>query len=251
MKKKFLSLMMAAAVVATTSVSAFAAGNDVEMPSSANVTTSDAADGTAQVQINGNIQDEKGNDAPSTFKVTVPTAANFTVNQNGVLVGPTLTVKNQGSQSVKVLAKSFSAGNGYIKVVSEKKINEDKKLSDSKLDRTNVSLKLTGDSGTVAYLGASNGVGGVYGEEDLTSVSTDGILLTTLDAGTESKPTTSDITLTGVAGKKTVKDPVSDSFTLTLKIKKVTKGSEVSGGNPVQGSSPVVGSPDGSVDGDQ
>lgn len=221
MKKKFLSLMMAAAVVATTSVSAFAAGNDVTMPNTANVISQDNVDGSAQVQINGNIQDENGNDAPSTFKVTVPTAANFTVNQNGVLVGPTLTVKNQGSQSVQVLAKSFSAGNGNIKVVSEDTINTDKGLSESKLDRTNVSLKLTGNSGTVAYLGASNGVGGVYGQPDLGTVSADGVLLTTLNAGTESTPTTSDITLTGIAGKKSVAKPVSDSFTLTLKIKKV------------------------------
>ena len=248
MKKKFLSLMMAAAVVATTSVSAFAAGNDITMPNTANVTSQDDADGSAQVQINGNIQDESGNDAPSTFKVTVPTAANFTVNQNGFLVGPTLKVKNQGSQSIQVLAQSFSAGNGYIKVVSEKEINDDKKLPASKLDRTNVSLKLTGNSGTVAYLGASNGVGGVYERPELEGVNADGILLTTLNAGTESTPTTSDITLTGVAGKNTVKKPVSDSFTLTLKIKKVTKGNQVPGGSPVVGS-PVGGSPVEGVDG--
>lgn len=229
MKKKFLSLMMAAAVVATTSVSAFAAENDVKMPDKANVISQDDVEGSAQVEINGNIQDENGNDAPSTFKVTVPTAANFTVNQKGVLVGPTLTVKNQGSQSIQVLAKSFSAGKGNIKVVSESAINTDKNSRTPQLDRTSVSLKLTGNSTTPAYLGASNGVGGVYEKENLQTVTTDGILLTTLNPGTESTPTTSDITLTGVAGKKSVKDAVSDSFTLTLKIKKVTKGAGSAG----------------------
>ena len=64
MKKKFLSLMMAAAVVATTSVSAFAA----------NVTGSDASEAQTDVTITGNVQDNQGNDAVGTFKVTVPTS---------------------------------------------------------------------------------------------------------------------------------------------------------------------------------
>ena len=70
MKKKFLSLMMAAAMVATTSISAFAADNvdnSVITPNAANVITQDDQDGSAQVQIKGNIQDDKGNNAAATF----------------------------------------------------------------------------------------------------------------------------------------------------------------------------------------
>lgn len=226
MKKKFLSLMMAAAVVATTSVSAFAADSNVEMPSSANVTSSDASDGTAQVQINGNIQDDKGNDAPSTFKVTVPTAASFTVNKEGSLVGPTLTVKNEGKQEVKVYAQSFKAGNGNIKVISEDDIKTDtERNDDATLDRSSVSLKLIGDStGQTAYLGAAAGIAaGVYGQPDLDSVSTTGILLATLASGSEQAPSTQTIRMEGSAGKNTVDKAVSDTFTLTLKITKVVK----------------------------
>lgn len=223
MKKKFLSLMMAAAVVATTSVSAFAAGNDVTMPSAANVKTQDNEDGTAEVTINGNIQDANGNDAPDTFKVTVPTAANFTVNQNGVLVGPKLVVKNQGKQSVQVYAQNFSAGQGNIKVVSEGTIDADKKKTQHELDRTSVSLKLRGDSTETAYLEANNGKSGVHKISDLSDTANSGVLLTTLSAGTDENPTSKIINLDGSAGSNPVKKPVSDSFTLTLKIKKVTK----------------------------
>lgn len=221
MKKKFLSLMMAAAVVATTSVSAFAAGNDVTMPSAANVTTQDNEDATANVKINGNIQDANGNDAPDTFKVTVPTAANFTVNQNGVLVGPELVVKNQGNQSVQVYAQNFSAGQGNIKVISEDTIANDKKSGSATLDRTSVSLKLRGDSTQIAYLEANNGKSGVHGQPDLSDTTTTGILLTTLSAGTDENPTSKSINLEGSAGSQTIPKAVSDSFTLTLKIKKV------------------------------
>lgn len=226
MKKKFLSLMMAAAVVATTSVSAFAAGNDVTMPDSANVTSSDGQETTSNVTINGNIQDNKGNDAPSTFKVTVPTAASFTVNKAGSLVGPTLTVKNEGKQEVEVYAQSFSAGNGNIQVISEDTIKTDTAKDSATLDRSSVSLKLTGNSGQTAYLGAATGIrAGVYGQPGLNAeqISQDGILLTTLAGGSEQTPSTQTIRMEGSAGKNTVAKAVSDTFTLTLKIKKVVK----------------------------
>lgn len=226
MKKKFLSLMMAAAVVATTSVSAFAAGNDVTMPDSANVISSDKQETTSDVTINGNIQDDKGNDAASTFKVTVPTAASFTVNKAGSLVGPSLTVKNEGKQEVEVYAQSFSAGNGNIQVISEDTIKTDSESGSANLDRSSVSLKLTGNSGKTAYLGAARGIAaGVYGQPDLedSSVSADGILLATLASGSEQTPSTQTIRMEGSAGKNVVNTAVSDAFTLTLKIKKVVK----------------------------
>lgn len=226
MKKKFLSLMMAAAMVATTSVSAFAEGNEVTMPPSANVKSSDEQGTTADVKINGNIQDDKGNDAASTFKVTVPTAANFTVNKAGSLVGPNLIVKNEGKQEVQVYAQSFSAGKGNIKVISEEKIKEDTESGSSRLDRSSVSLKLIGDSDEIAYLGADTDVkSGVYGQPGLDDEPNpaDGILLTTLAGGSEERPSTQTIRMEGSAGKNIVNKAVSDTFTLTLKIKKVVK----------------------------
>lgn len=229
MKKKFLSLMMAAAMVATTSISAFAEGNDITMPPSANVTSSDEQGTTADVKINGNIQDDKGNDAASTFKVTVPTAANFTVNKAGSLVGPKLIVKNEGKQEVQVYAQSFSAGNGNIQVISENAIKSDSESSSPSLKRSSVSLKLTGNSGKTAYLGAATDVkSGVYGQPGLDDEqnSVDGILLATLEGGSEERPSTQTIRMEGTAGKNIVSKAVSDTFTLTLKIKKVVKEQE-------------------------
>lgn len=232
MKKKFLSLMMAAAVVATTSVSAFAdtTVGEVTYPDTFNVDGSDDTDATAPVQINGNIQDDKGNDAPSTFKVTVPTAANFTVTKEGALVGPSLTIKNEGTQTVEVLAQDFTRGTGRIDVISEDTITTEKNKpeGDQVLGRNSVSLKLVGgiDSDTgankVAYLGATNKENGVYGQPGLQTgdKASSGISLLKLEPGNV-KATEGVIRLEGSAGPKKVTSAVSDTFTLTLRIKKV------------------------------
>lgn len=228
MKKKFLSLMMAAAVVATTSVSAFAEERDnVTYPDSANVITRDDQDAQQNVTITGNVVDDKGNMPADTFKVTVPTSASFTVNQNGVFVGPTLEVKNSGSQTVEVSAQSFTRiGSGDITITSESAIAEANAQSEEarKLDRKTVSLKLVGEGDVAAYLSPGK-FKGVYAQPDLQDASKaeDGVKLLTLDPGTESQPTKKTMTLSGSAGTKSVTTSVSDQFRLTLKIKKVVK----------------------------
>lgn len=221
MKKKFLSLMMAAAVVATTSVSAFADStiDGVTYPDAANITSKDTSEATQDVTITGNVLDEKGNTPEGTFKVTVPTAATFTVNQSGAFVGTNLTVKNEGTQEVEVYAQEFSnKGNGSISVVAEQTIADSK----AETPRSTVSLKLAGDDNTYAYL-ASGDKAGVYGQEDLGNKAAGGVKLLTLAAGDETNPTTKTIRLQGTAGGKKIDTPVTDSFTLTLKIKKVIK----------------------------
>lgn len=224
MKKKFLSLMMAAAVVATTSVSAFAAESDksVTMPTEANIKSLDSEEVRHDVTITGKVQDKKGTMPTATFKVTVPTAANFTVNQAGILVGPDLTVKNEGTQAVKVLAQGFeNVGTGDIKVIDSNTIATDTNLEadNRKLDRTNVSLRLEGDNGNIAYLAAGNNKSGVSDQPTLTDMTEEGVELITLSAG-DNVPTEKTISLKGTAGSKTIDAPVSDTFKLTLKIKK-------------------------------
>lgn len=229
MKKKFLSLMMAAAVVATTSVSAFAEVRDnVTYPDSTNVTTGDDKDAEQNVTITGKIMDNHGNMPADTFKVTVPTAASFTVNEKGVFAGPTLEIKNSGSQTVEVSAQSFTCiGSGNITITNEAAIAAANAESDEerKLDRKTVSLKLVGEENVAAYLspGKSTGVYKKADLEELSQAGDDGVKLLTLDPGTESKPTKKTITLSGSAGTKSVDKPVSDQFRLTLKIKKVVK----------------------------
>lgn len=222
MKKKFLSLMMAAAVVATTSVSAFASTQTIE--------SKDDKDGRANVTITGNVEDNNGNMPTASFKVTVPTSASFTVNKSAV-VGPELEVKNEGSQGIEVYAQSFTRlGSGGIRLVSAQDIAGDDSNS---LTRADVALRLEGQNGQEAYLGETKTGNGIYVNEDLgenhiPTKKADGVKLLTLSAGNVDEQKDK-IVIKGSAGSQPVKSAVSDEFQLTLKIKKVTKGAESAG----------------------
>lgn len=218
MKKKFLSLMMAAAVVATTSVSAFAAvenvDNSVDMPTQSNINSLDDSEHSHQVTITGKVQSNDGKMPATNFKVTVPTAANFTVNSSGTVVGPTLTVKNEGTQAIKVIAQDFiNTGKGDIKVLAANAINETK-------DRSNISLSLVGENGKVAYLSAEKGKHGVSKNANLNTIEEAELL--DLTAGKNGVAVEKSFTLEGTAGTAEggVASAISDTFKLTLKIKK-------------------------------
>ena len=220
MKKKFLSLMMAAAVVATTSVSAFAAEIDNSVTEETTINNVlDSQEVRHEVKITGKVQNEAGNMPTDTFKVTVPTAANFTVNQVGKLVGPTLTVKNEGSQAISVWAQDFeNTGKGAIKVISSADIERDAQQGENaRLGRNNVSLWLEGDGDKVAHLAAGDKSGVSVGDD--LNITKDGVELVTLAPGNNGA-TITNIALKGTAGAKKVDEPVSDTFKLTLKIKK-------------------------------
>lgn len=212
MKKKFLSLMMAAAVVATTSVSAFAQDYEIEPKKEKEV----------PITITGDIQNKKGEVLESNITLTVPTAATFTVNPQGVLTAPTIEVRSKSSDKVSVIAKEFrdttpQAGRG-ITVLPESQIA----TGNENVERTNVSLKLSGNRGTVSFKSEASSAGsGVYNEEG-----------TAQDSGTEigvvSNTENLDLELTGLAGKKASDDSttnapeeaVRDTFTLILKFKR-------------------------------
>lgn len=183
------------------------------------ITGLDNQEQTQDVKITGNIMDDKGNMPVANFKVTVPTAANFTVNQSGNLVGPNLIVKNEGSQAISVWAQDFeNTGTGSIKVISPTEIEEDAaKGLGAILKRDNVSLRLEVDD-KVVYLASGNNKNGVAEDKELNVVDS-GIQLTTLPAG-EKFESTKRIALKGTAGAKEIQQPVSDKFRLTLKIKK-------------------------------
>ena len=220
MKKKFLSLMMAAAVVATTSVSAFADVRDnVTMPNKENVTAKDNEQPTQDVKITGHVQGDDGQMPATTFKVTVPTAANFTVTSQGKLVGPELTIKNEGPQGVDVYAYNFSnTGSGAIKVVGENTVANGEGAA---VKRSTVSLKLLVDEVPQAYLGASDADNkeGIYEDGDLARKTQGGKKLFTLDAGVD-EAKTKKVKIAGTAGKSGIANPVADTFKLVLKIKK-------------------------------
>lgn len=215
MKKKFLSLMMAAAVVATTSVSAFAEPN---------VTDSDNKDAFTNVTVTGNVLNNDGKDPVGTFQVTVPTTSAFTVNQAGnFTTAGKITIKNDGTQDIDVYADKFvdttpTAGNG-ITVVAENDMDDK--------DRTYVNLNITGDSGTAYFKSEviSGNKKGIYEESTLDTPSANGIKLLNVKSGKSG-----DLNLNGSAGEAELdtNSPVknngaTNNFTLTLRIKKSEK----------------------------
>lgn len=205
MKKKFLSLMMAAAVVATTSVSAFAAEpeNVINGPEGKTY--------ESKIGITGDVLSDTGTSVPGTLNVTVPTTASFTVNQSGVFSAAKIRIKNSGTQDVQVFAYEFVDINGKDVGINVKKASE---LANQA--RNNIALKIYGDEGT-AYLSSGSENRGIYKNPELSqgADSDEGVKLATISASQ-----TGELTLDGETGNGALANPVRDEFTLKLKIKK-------------------------------
>ena len=211
MKKKLLSLVLAGAMVASTSVSAFAADNVID--------SSDNSDATTNVTITGEILSDSGARPEGKFNVTIPTAASFTVNQNGNLQGTTIKVSNKGTQDIDVYAEKFiDTKNGTgISVVPEAQLKSS--------PRTSVSLTLEGNLNTLYLKSEDDGANaGLYTDSALTVKATESsgkLKLANVQAQQEVP-----LTLSGKAGGDTstaIEQGVSNDFTLMLKIKKSVK----------------------------
>lgn len=214
MKKKLLSLVLAGAMVASTSVSAFAD----------TITDVDSTEPTTEITITGKVASDSGVLPAGRFNVTIPTTASFTVKDNGEFIAPeAIVVQNDGDQKIDVYAYKFAdstpTGDNGITVIGKNRLSEK--------NRTNVSLNIVGN-GITAYLGSAPGSNnnGIYSDADLNNpASADGTKIATV-----AKRGTQKLTLEGQAGGKTkdeeeghVVNGVSDTFTLTLKIKKSTQ----------------------------
>ena len=206
MKKKFLSLMMAAAVVATTSVSAFA--------STQNITNSEGEGGQANVTITGDVKDSTGATKPNTLNVTVPTAANFTVNEKKKFVGTTIKVENNGTQDIDVFAYEFVDPTVTSGVIVKKKSD----ITNS--ETNNVALRLEGSDGTAYFASEPGSVKGVYKDEEhseWTDNDGNGVKLANIAKGNSYE-----LRLEGEVGSNATVStkPERDNFILKLKIKK-------------------------------
>lgn len=210
MKKKFLSLMMAAAVVATTSVSAFA---DTVSAVGGKVNGLDDKEYTTEVQIKGDVENTGGNILPGTLSVTVPTAATFRVTNENKLEGTKINVVNNGEQDIDIFAYKFTdpTGDSGINVLGKNAI--------SGKDRRNITLKLIGNLKT-AYLSSNAGSSnGIYPDENVAETGNGEIKIADVPQGG-----TRELSLEGEAGSQgEVSTPVKDTFTLVLKIKKSTE----------------------------
>lgn len=211
MKKKLLSLVLAGAMVATTSVSAFAA--EPTFVGNGKINGTDDKEYSTNVTITGQVQNEDGNVNPGTLSVSVPTSASFTVKNDKKVQGTTINIVNSGSQDVDVFAYKFvdtSDATG-ITVLGESAIADK--------NRTNISLSIKGSLAT-AYLGSSAGSNnGIYSTPNLDAGSAP-IKLTTIAQNSDES-----LELAGKAGQKVedITNPVTDKFTLVLKIAKTPK----------------------------
>lgn len=144
MKKKLLSLVLAGAMVASTSVSAFAATTDKEY-------TIGEKGQEHQVTITGDVANGSNETVPGTITVTVPTTMKFMVSSTGELQGGNITVVNRSTDKVEVVAQKFTdtTSDGKIVVVKDSELN--RKIKEGKDDTTKryVSLRLTGNGKSV------------------------------------------------------------------------------------------------------
>ena len=219
MKKKLLSLMMAATLVATGSVSAFAANQ----ATGSNNVIGDSVDATgrviehqSEVKITGDVADDNNKFKPGTINVTVPTAAAFQVDNNGVFNGANLNVVNNGTDAVEVFVDKFVDTNNTvgINVIAGTEIDRD-----SNLTRDKISLSLRGNMGT-AYLKTETSTtdSGVYSDRELLQKAAKGHKIAEIQpAGNET------LYLEGTVGKQKtgIDAPIKDDFTLKLMIRKM------------------------------
>lgn len=206
MKKKFLSLMMAAAVVATTSVSAFA--------STQTINSSNDVERSAEVKVEGKVADDSGAlPSSGTFNVTIPSKVAFSIDRNGVFTGVELPIVNNGDHAISVKVANFVDTDGEEGI----KLNHTEDLRDSTLNvnknRSEINLTLQGNRKKV-YLGD----GKVRDKLGSTAADLSNVEMAEVAIGATEK-----LQLEGYAGKHKLGDNVSaitNNFTLTFKISK-------------------------------
>lgn len=203
MKKKLLSLVLAGAMVASTSVSAFAD------------TVVDKHEGTANVTINGAVDANNGDSPNGTISVSVPTALSFSVNKSGEVNGGNIVITNRGVDAVDITAVEFNdqTPGSRITVKSPTVSQEDIGT------RENLVLSIGGTNGERAFFkseDAGSTLNGIY-KSDGTNVPS-GIKVSTIKGSGISDT----LTLTGYAGKTdlTGDEGITDTFILKLKVTK-------------------------------
>lgn len=204
MKKKLLSLVLAGAMVASTSVSAFATTQDIDVQPN--------KDSEVNIPIEGNIESKEGQIAPGTIAVTVPTSASFKVDKKGAVTSAKMNIVNKGEKKISVLASSFkdTTGTGSINLVKNLDSNDRKKVS-LRLTGGNEEIILISENGGEMYKG-SNPSTLISGDFELQKVNPHQQLELQLKG--EGTAHNDSVTSNG-------DEAVSDEFKLVLKIKQV------------------------------
>lgn len=219
MKKKLLSLVLAGAMVASTSVSAFAA---TPTTTQGNTTIEEGKDEKeVPVKITGNILDNNGNAKPGTINVSVPTATSFSVNATtGNLTSAEMVISNNSDEKIKVTANRFEDADGTdsINIIKKSQFEQDGQ-TETDNERGKIWLRLEGGSNIVDF--ESDGYGKMYDAAGDLKEETDDYLISEVNAHDRLT-----LSLKGKGGVKVTNSkeketPIQDNFKLVLKIARV------------------------------
>lgn len=220
MKKKLLSLVLAGAMVASTSVSAFA---DTTVPTKDVQILENQTEQKVDVDITGNILDNGGNAKPGTISVTVPTAANFSVNAEGKLTSSEMVITNNSDEKLIVIASKFEDSDGPESINVIKKtdfdLNEAKANDAEKNPRGTIWLRLTGTTNNVGFTSENNGKNN--GKMYDTTYTTEKDEAANYEIGKIDSRGNMRLTLEGAGGKQgNATEAIRDTFKLVLKVKR-------------------------------
>lgn len=223
MKKKLLSLVLAGAMVASTSVSAFADTNT-------NTQEYDISSGTTdhRVNIEGNVENGSGQTVPGTISVTVPTSVAFTINSNGDITGGEIKIVNKSNEKVEVVAKEFTDTTSEGKIVIVKDSDLDTRIEQDNADQSKkyVSLNIQSTSKSLGLISAkgTDKTGFLNGNTEIDKAPGNDAKLS---LGTAWKGNDLKLSLTGRTKKNggtysAPDNPIRDEFSLLLKIQKAS-----------------------------
>lgn len=208
MKKKLLSLVLAGAMVASTSVSAFATTTPAPTVNGTATIEEGKDDKDVNVTITGNVLDDDGNALPGTINVSVPTAANFTVAKNGTLTAGEMVITNNSNEKIKVSVKEFKDPNGDQSINVVKKTAFD---AEATPQREKIWLRLVGRDAVVGL--ESEGTGKMYDVNSGSEISTP------KELGKLDVRENMTLRLEGAGGTNgTLENAIKDEFKLVLKI---------------------------------
>lgn len=199
MKKKLLTLVLAATMMVGTAVTASATSQTVDFTAASGSTTSD-------VVIDGTIVKGNGSAPAGKIQVEVPTQMAFLVDKTGTIASTSYTVENKSDSPINVSVANFkkrNTVNSKINLLSKDESNMDNK------DRSNIKLYLVGDSASkIVDLGDfSNTV-----NKDLATIAANSMTTITLE-GDAGKDT---------SGSKDIdQNGASEQFDMVFKIAKV------------------------------
>lgn len=166
------------------------------------------------IPTKGKMNEDSGETPHGRFNVTVPTTASFTVKNNSEFIGTSIKITNNGEKPVDVSVANFIDVDGDygIKLITDTQVDATKKRNE-----VNLFLENTAENKKI-YLGNKK-LYSELGEEHLISEEEKKKIAKVLAGNT------STINISGKAGTSAegIEDPISNTFTLILKIKKNTE----------------------------